>query len=191
MQEPMAKFQQWWREALQDSPLKQKSAVCVSTLDDLGYPASRFVDLKAVDERGLVFCSYLNSNKGKQISADPKVALTAWWDHMGYQIRVLGDATEISLQDAQSYWQSRHRAAQITTCAFVQSQPLEHEAELERRSALYGLTAPEVITKPENWGGYRINPVSIEFLTFRDSRLHLREYYQKQDEQWCKTLLQP
>lgn len=191
MLDPMLKFQQWWQQAICDSPLQQKSAVCISTIDELGYPASRFVDLKAVDDQGLVFCTYMDSSKGKQLSANPKVGLTAWWDHLGYQIRVVGTAEEIEQRQAETYWQTRNRDAQMTTRVFAQSQPLATEAELEERIREYAATAPDVIAKPDNWGGYRVKPISIEFLTFKASRLHLRELYQMREGQWSKGLLQP
>lgn len=84
MDKPIEKFESWWQEALADSPLQQKSAVCVSTIDEYGFPAARFVDLKSVTEAGFVFCSYFDSAKGKQIARNAKTAMTVWWDHLGY-----------------------------------------------------------------------------------------------------------
>lgn len=86
MDNPISKFESWWQEALADSQLQQKSAVCVSTIDENGFPAGRFVDLKSVSDSGFIFCSYFDSVKGKHIAREPKTAMTVWWDHVGYQI---------------------------------------------------------------------------------------------------------
>lgn len=192
MENPINQFKAWWRDALLDSPLQQKSAVCVSTIDERGFPAARFVDLKSVCDQGFVFCTYFDSNKGQQISMNNKAAMTCWWDHVGYQVRIVGHAEAISDKEADNYWAKRSRSAQATTFAFEQSQPLESEERLE---IVFEETLLELedkpIPRPVNWGGYRIRPISIEFLTFRENRLHLRECYQHSDGSWLKQLLQP
>ncbi|WP_430457978.1 pyridoxine/pyridoxamine 5'-phosphate oxidase [Rheinheimera sp.] len=192
MDNPIIQFERWWQAALADSPLQQKSAVCVSTIDENGFPSGRFVDLKAVSSTGFVFCSYFDSAKGRQISRQPKTAMTIWWDHVGYQIRVVGVTHVISDVEADCFWQSRSRSAQLTTTAFSQSEPLNSEHELSTRleasSAHY---ADRPVPRPKNWGGYRIKPISIEFLTFRESRLHLRELFEIKGDGWVKQLLQP
>lgn len=192
MQQPILQFEKWWREALTDSPLQQKSAVCISTIDEHGFPAGRFVDLKSVSETGFVFCTYLDSAKGRQITFNPKVAMTIWWDHLGYQVRIVGQAHQIPAVEADHFWNTRSRSAQLTTTAFEQSAAMASELELNSRlqhvAASY---ADQPIPRPANWGGYCIKPVSIEFLTFRQSRLHLRELFEHRAEGWVKQLLQP
>lgn len=192
MDNPISKFETWWQEALLDSPLQQKSAVCVSTINENGFPTGRFVDLKSVSEDGFVFCTCFDSAKGKQIARGSKASMTIWWDHLGYQIRIIGLAQEISVAEADRFWQSRSRSAQLTTTAFEQSEPLNSEHELAIR--LHDVSAKlvdQIILRPANWGGYCIKPVSIEFLTFRESRLHLRELFECTGNGWVKQLLQP
>lgn len=192
MDNPISKFELWWKEALAASPLQQKSAVCVSTIDEKGFPTGRFVDLKSVSDSGFVFCTYFDSAKGRHIAREPKVAMTVWWDHLGYQIRVVGSAQVISDAEADCFWQGRSRSAQLITTAFEQSEPLYTENDLttglEASSAQF---ADQAVPRPSNWGGYRIKPVSIEFLTFRESRLHLRELFETKNKAWVKQLLQP
>jgi pyridoxamine 5'-phosphate oxidase len=192
MENPFEKFNIWWKGALINSPLSQKNAVCISTIDGNGYPSGRFVDLKAVNELGFIFCSYLNSAKGEHINENAKIALTLWWDHVGYQVRVLGVAEPISENEAITYWKTRSKEAQLTTTAFEQSKPLANEEELvakiEHVSKQY---VKSDVPKPNAWGGYLIRPQSIEFLTFRESRLHLRELYTLEEGEWKKSLLQP
>jgi pyridoxamine 5'-phosphate oxidase len=193
MESPMEKFTQWWEAALVQSPLNQKSAVCVSTVGQDGMPSGRFVDLKGADEDGFTFCTYLDSAKGAEIRENPNVALTIWWDHVGYQVRIQGIAEPLPEDEAVKHWTARKREAQLTTLSFQQSQILEREEFLEQKLAeathrYEGMSVP----KPATWGGYRIRPRSIEFLTFRDTRLHKRELFDRDPAgAWSVTLLQP
>ncbi|MCO7187484.1 MULTISPECIES: pyridoxamine 5'-phosphate oxidase [unclassified Pseudoalteromonas] len=192
MNHPVEQFQQWWQQAKASSNLNQCSAVCISTLDEQGFPAGRFVDLKAADETGFTFCTHLNSQKGEDLRRNPKVAMTAWWDSLGYQVRVTGLACEISRADAARYWQSRGRDAQLTTLACQQSQPLSSmDTITDELRTLSNRFKEQAVPLPDNWGGFVIRPHSIEFLTFEQSRLHLRELYQHAQGVWHKTLLQP
>ncbi len=189
---PIEKFNQWWQQALKDSPLKQKSAVCVSTIDAQGFPQARFVDLKSASNDGFTFCTYLDSNKGADISNNNKVAITAWWEHVGYQVRIVGFAEQIDKAKAEQYWQTRNKEAQLTTSAFEQSQPLSEISQLETKfNQIKQDFAEKEVPMPSNWGGYIVKPVSIEFLTFAETRLHLRELFEKRDTQWQSSLLQP
>ncbi|MRN48215.1 pyridoxal 5'-phosphate synthase, partial [Brucella sp. 10RB9212] len=158
------------------------------------FPSGRFVDLKKVDRDGFVFCTYLDSQKGIEINNNPKVALTIWWDHVNYQIRVIGVANKLESSEAKKYWENRSFSAKVTTTVCDQSQRLDHESLLEDKfNNLYKMLKEERkdIPKPDNWGGYCITPLKIEFLTFKDSRLHLRELYEAHGKEWSMQLLQP
>ena len=189
---PISKFNIIWQEALKESPLKQKSAVCISTVDTNGFPQSRFVDLKSANENGFIFCTYLDSNKGKEILNNPKVSMTIWWDHLGIQIRIVGEAKKISQALAMKYWQTRSRDTQLTTTSFNQSQPISCKSQLHTKFELITQQMKnQAVPKPNNWGGFTIKPLSIEFLTFKESRLHIRELYQINNALWQKSYLQP
>lgn len=192
MENPIAKFNEWWAIAKKDSPLHQKSAVCVSTIKSDGFPSGRFVDLKDADENGFTFCTFMDSNKGLEISKNPKVAITAWWDHASLQVRIVGLAQLISNDQATLHWQSRTRDAQLTTLSCKQSQELKNEQELQDQLQQARIKFAEIdIPKPPNWGGYIVKPTSIEFLTFKPSRLHTRELFLLNADGWIKTMLQP
>ncbi|WP_257721302.1 pyridoxine/pyridoxamine 5'-phosphate oxidase [Piscirickettsia salmonis] len=192
MVDPIEKFNLWWNISKSDSPLKLKSAICLSTIDRLGRPSARFVDLKKADHNGFVFCSYLTSNKGHEISNNPNVALTAWWDHCGLQIRITGIANLLSVSENDKYWLTRARKAKITTSLSQQSQPLNDEQILiDQFHILEKKFHNEKVPRPKNWGGYQVKPTSIEFLTFKENRLHLREFFQLKETVWSRCLLQP
>ncbi|KNC65980.1 pyridoxamine-phosphate oxidase [Pseudoalteromonas rubra] len=192
MNNPIEQFLSWWQQAKAQPNLKQRSAVCVSTIDEQGFPCGRFVDLKAVSDAGFTFCTHLGSQKGQDLRRNPKVAMTAWWDALGYQVRVKGLAYEISRADALRYWQSRSHDAQLTTLVCQQSQPLvSMQAVTSKLETLGNDFQAQTIPLPEDWGGFVIQPLSIEFLTFKENRLHERELYQHENGAWCKTQLQP
>jgi len=192
MVDPIEQFNTWWKDALSDSPLKQRSAVCVSTIDADGFPNARFVDLKSVDQDGFVFCSYYDSAKGNDIAGNPKTAITIWWDHVGYQIRVAGMASKISEQQADLHWAGRSPEAQLTTLVSEQSKILDSEQSLHTAvTTARAKFDSDPIPRPENWGGYVVAPQTIEFLTFREDRLHRREQFEQHAQGWKIQLLQP
>ena len=185
MTDPIGKFKDWWKEALSDSPLKHKNAICVSTVDSNGFPNARFVDLKTVDDGGFTFCSYYDSAKGKEISQNPKIAITVWWDHVGYQIRIVGNASKIPEEEAEKHWSGRSVEAQVTTSISKQSNYLKSETDLMQAVEAKKLElAGNSIQRPANWGGYLAVPEKIEFLTFRQNRLHLREQFVRKSQNW-------
>lgn len=192
MNEPLVKFKEWWKKAKQNSPLKQKNAVCLSTIDELGFPNSRFVDLKSIESYGLTFCSSYDAPKGKNISKNSKVGLTIWWDHVGYQIRVIGKAFKADEDLSKKFWNSRKREAQISTHSFNQSEGVESEHLLIKKvKETEILFKDNEIPKPNNWGAYIIEPSSIEFVEFKEDRMHIRELYKLETGIWTKVLLQP
>ena len=190
--DPIATFNLHWRDSLRASPLKQKSAVCVSTLCADGFPNSRFVDLKLADDRGLVFCTSLDSAKARDIARNAKAGITAWWDHIGIQARFQGTCEPISDEEATVHWRSRSRDAQLTTASFHQSMPLDDPARLATTlQSTRREYADREIERPVTWGGYRLVPVHVELLEFRDDRLHVRTCYTRVGGSWKLGHLQP
>ncbi len=191
MNNPIVKFELWWSE-VKEIGLKHPGAVCVSTIDRHGFPSGRFVDLKDIIDDCFIFCTNLDSQKGHDIENNDKVALTFWWEAIGYQVRIIGHALQISSALADRYWQTRPRDAQITTLSCQQSKPLLSEHILQEQFEKVKKNAgSNDIPRPDNWGGYTVKPVMIEFLTFKASRLHLRERYTINGGSWGKELLQP
>jgi len=192
MHDPIQIFIAHWRHALERSPLKQKSAVCVSTIGRDGFPNSRFVDLKEADTRGLVFCTYLDSPKGQDISLNSKAGLTVWWDHIGIQARFQGSCVQISDEEADRHWKSRPWEAQLTSVTFHQSQPLHDPSALQERLKATRLQHQDKeVQRPARWGGFRLVPMFLEILEFKEDRLHIRTCYSRDNEAWKIAYLQP
>ncbi|WP_228270132.1 pyridoxine/pyridoxamine 5'-phosphate oxidase [Acinetobacter bereziniae] len=194
MNHPLRHLQDLWSKAKQSGVLPHRNVICVSTIDDQGFPHSRFVDLKEINQEGLIFCTDLKSNKAKEILNNPKVSLTIWWEHVAHQIRIQGFCSLIDTQLADSYWEKRVHDAQVVSYIFDQSQEiksleamqqkfLDEKSKYDRHNLIH----------PETWGGFIIKPIQIEFLEFKETRLHLRTQYSlnSTDQLWVKTFLQP
>ena len=189
---PIDLFLEWYTQATQNSPLQHPKAVCVSTVDKYGAPQARFVALKNVSKAGFTFCSAFDSPKGRELDANPNVALTFWWDHIERQVRVSGTATRISDEEADRYFQERSKDAQLTSLVSEQSKLLEQPEALEKKlhEAQVEYEDQEV-PRPQNWGGYCVRPMRLEFLKFKTNRLHERILFTCDADGWSKQLLQP
>jgi len=192
MHSPINIFKEVWRDARSKGSLKHRNAVCISTVDENGYPSSRFVDLKEAEESGFVFCTPLDSAKALDIERNPKVGITMWWEHVAMQIRIKGVCAPISEREADAHWASRLRDAQVATATFKQSRPLASPDSLvEGYSRAVAEYKGKAIPRPSNWGGFRLRPEHFEFLKFRENRLHLRTAYALVGGQWQESFLQP
>jgi pyridoxamine 5'-phosphate oxidase len=193
MQDPIKKFKLWWDKANENSSLKQPNAACLSTINKNGFPSGRFVDLKGVENRCFIFCTSLESKKAQEIKKNSNVGLTIWWDHMGFQVRIIGTAVSATDNDSARHWQNRSREAQITSVCSNQSEEINGVEKLSDKIEKFknGISPNSAIPKPSNWGCYEVQPKQIEFLTFSENRLHLRELYEKKDEEWSLSILQP
>ena len=191
-EDPIQIFQHWYAEATENSPLQHPKAVCVSTINPKGIPEARFVALKNVSSAGFTFCSSLNSAKGIAIDFNSQVALTFWWDRIERQVRVKGIAKRISDKDADEYFRKRNRSAQLTSIVSKQSALLENSDRLKQKlSEVEKQFEDREIPRPDNWGGYCVKPISIEFLKFRKNRFHNRTLFTCDRGEWSKQLLQP
>lgn len=192
MIDPISLFREWHRQASSLSTAGHPNAMCVSTVDGEGIPHARFVDLKAVRSDGFVFCTSYTSPKSIQIQAQAIVSLTFWWDHVGRQVRVIGHATRISDDEADIFFADRGRDAQIASWACDQSQHLgESESLADRITSARARFGEAQIPRPPHWGGYLVAPRRIEFLTFREDRMHERVVYESHESLWIMSTLQP
>ncbi len=183
----------WFREALDHEGLKEPNAMSVATVDADGQPAVRLVLVKEIREEGFVFYTNYNSQKGKHIEANPRVAATIWWPEMERQIRVEGVAEKISPEESTAYFKSRPKGSQIGAIVSPQSEPIPDATYLEEKlvEAEDQFQDQDVLERPENWGGYLIRPQLIEFWLGQPNRLHDRILYQREGQAWKRTRLAP
>ena len=181
---PFARFESWFEEA-RESEISDPNAMTLATADSRGRPSARMVLLKGFDETGFVFYTNLESRKGGELAENPYVALLFHWKSLRRQVRIEGPAVPVSDQEADEYFASRPRGSRIGAWASDQSRPMEGMFVLERRvaefTAKFGIGE---IRRPPHWSGYRIAPERIEFWREGRFRLHEREVFVRDGDNW-------
>ena len=154
--------------------------------------SARTVLLKAVDERGFVFYTNLESRKGLQLAKNPAAALVFHWKAIQRQVLIEGKVEQISEQQADEYFATRDRGSQLGAWASDQSRPLKSRVELLKRAvAVEARYIGREIPRPPHWSGLRVVPHMIEFWTGRKSRLHDRFRHTLGENGWEKQRLFP
>jgi pyridoxamine 5'-phosphate oxidase len=189
--DPLLQFRHWMEEAIQAEAL-EVNAMCLSTISKDGFPNSRIVLLKELDQ-GFVFFTNYESSKGKELAASPKASLNFFWPEIERQVRVVGTIEKISEKESDTYFFSRPFSSQIGAWASPQSQEISDRTVIESaQKRLEEEFKVNSIQRPPHWGGYRLIPHRIEFWQGRPSRLHDRICYELEEgTNWKKGRLAP
>ena len=189
--DPIALFAEWLRAAQKAEP-NDANAMTLATVDAAGLPDARMVLLKGVDAAGFSFFTNTESAKGQELAANPKAALVFHWKSLRRQVRVRGSVEPVSEAEADAYWATRARSAQIGAWASDQSRPLAGRHDFEKRIAEVGLRfGLGAVPRPPHWAGYRVVPETIEFWRDRPFRLHERLVFERAGEAWRTKRLYP
>ena len=191
--EPLRLFGAWFAEAKRSEPVNP-DAMALATVDAEGSPNVRMVLLKDFDARGFVFYTNVRSVKGSELAETPKAALAFYWKSLQRQVRIRGPVEPVAAAEADAYFATRSRMAQIGAWASKQSSTLEgrfaFEQEVARYTAKYAIGT---VPRPEHWSGYRVAAREIEFWQERPFRLHDRIAFTRSSpsDLWRKTRLYP
>ncbi len=191
--EPFALFAAWLEQATALEP-RDPTAMTLATVDADGMPNARMVLLKGADERGFVFYTNRGSQKGRELDISAKAALVFHWKSVNKQVRIRGTVEPVSEAEADAYFATRAKQAQIGAWASKQSEPLESRLAFEKAVARYAAKyAVGTVPRPPYWSGYRIVPTLIEFWQDRPFRLHDRIEFRREvpGAPWRKTRLYP
>ncbi|MEX0838900.1 MAG: pyridoxamine 5'-phosphate oxidase [Parvibaculum sp.] len=180
--DPIALFREWMELARAREP-EDANAFALATADKSGLPDVRMVLLKDVDARGFVFYTNLESDKGCELAENAQAALCFHWKSLRRQVRVRGQVSAVSAEEADAYFATRARDSQIGAWASRQSRPLEGRFELEREVAKYAMKfGLGKVPRPPHWSGFRIVPARIEFWRNRPFRLHDRLVFERETD---------
>lgn len=183
---PFDFFHQWFQEALKGNE-SEANAMILSTLGLDGLPNGRVVLLKELDH-GFVWFTNYESEKGRELEANPKAALTFFWPWLERQVRVRGIVEKVSVEESEAYFKQRPFASQAGAIASSQSEIIPNRDELDARFEEILARGESVhLMKPVNWGGYRLIPQWFEFWQGRSNRLHDRLFYSLQADGSWKT----
>ncbi|MGB1972141.1 MAG: pyridoxamine 5'-phosphate oxidase [Flavobacteriaceae bacterium] len=190
---PWVLFTQWLEEAQAHPAIEEANAMSIVTMGEDGFPKARVVLLKQYSEKGLIFYTNYASDKGRAIAAHPKVGISFFWPALERQIIIKGTAKKVSDKVSDAYFASRPKGSRLGAIVSQQSTTIANRELLTARLAAlekeYQNKTPE---RPAHWGGYSVQPTSIEFWQGRPNRLHDRlQFTQMSSHKWEAQRLAP
>ncbi|CAM3113308.1 pyridoxamine 5'-phosphate oxidase [Skermania piniformis] len=185
-------LQSWLADA-RAAAVAEPNAMVLGTVDAAGHPATRTVLCKGLEPDGIVFFTNYGSDKARHLSGNPYASATFAWPAIGRQVTLRGPTERVRPAEIADYWRIRPRGAQLGAWASAQSRPIGSRAELDRlldaAAARFGDTEP--IPIPEEWGGFRLRPDTVEFWQGQVNRLHNRIRLTRGSAGWSAQRLQP
>jgi pyridoxamine 5'-phosphate oxidase len=182
--DPIVQFRYWLNDALK-AGVSEPTAMALSTVGNDGIPSSRMVLLKNLDHDGFTFFSNYESRKGIQIAQNPSASLLFFWPQIERQVRIEGRVSKTPRHISDEYFLSRPEGSKIGAWASPQSQIVPSREYLDNLQEDYlELFRTKVLERPENWGGYKLFPHTIEFWQGRENRLHDRFEYKMNGNIW-------
>ena len=190
--DPVKQFEKWFGEAL-NSEVIEPNAMNLATVNESGKPSARMVLLKGLESNRFLFYTNYQSKKGKELERNPACALTFFWPELERQVRIEGIASRVASTLSDVYFQSRPRESQIGAWVSPQSVLIDNRNILEQRYAEIEkrFQGQSVLPRPNQWGGFQVEPFEIEFWQGGPGRLHDRIQYVKVDNEWKRYRLAP
>ncbi len=191
--DPVLQFTEWFEQA-QKINIADPTAMTLATVGSIGQPHQRTVLLKYYDEKGFVFFTNLKSRKAQEIQDNAKVSLLFVWLDLERQIMINGTAAKVSTAESARYFMTRPKESQMAAWVSSQSQVLSsRQMLLQKFAEMKRKIGAGKVPLPSFWGGYRVEPVEIEFWQGRKNRLHDRFLYSKNGESntWTIERLAP
>ena len=192
VKDPFYLFKIWLKMAEDDDKIDEPNAFTLSTVNKKNEPRNRVVLMKKLKQNGIVFFTNYDSKKGESIKKNKNVCLSFFWPSTERQVIIQGVVEKVDDETATEYYHSRPRGSQLGAWASPQSSEIASREVLENNLAQVELKYKDhEVPKPENWGGYIVKPVNIEFWQGRQNRLHDRIIFNKEEAQWNSKRLAP
>ncbi|MDD3035081.1 MAG: pyridoxamine 5'-phosphate oxidase [Bacteroidales bacterium] len=186
---PFDQFKLWYNEELECSSFLP-DAMTLSTVGHEMMPSSRIVFMKYFTEEGFIFFTNYRSKKGKQLEENPKASLLFFWPRLVRQVRIEGLVERCSEQLSDEYFNSRPLPSRASSLLSKQSEPLDNKDEFDNNVKRVAEN-PELVIRPNYWGGYILRPQLFEFWQNREHRSHDRFVYTPEGYGWRITRLYP
>ncbi|UOB17227.1 pyridoxamine 5'-phosphate oxidase [Abyssalbus ytuae] len=189
---PLQLFQTWFYDVEKYGNNEEANAMTISTIGLDNFPKNRVVLLKRYTYEGFIFFTNYDSEKGKAIEANPNVCLSFFWSSLERQVIIKGVAEKVERTVSENYFDSRPDGSKLGAIVSHQSSVIPNREALDLKlKQLEKKYENKEIPKPENWGGYLVRPISIEFWQGRPNRLHDRIRYTLKDWDWKIERLAP
>ena len=186
--EPFAAIQEYLTKSIEE---QGNAPMCLSTINENGFPNSRFVDLKSVIDNELLFGTDSRSTKAQEFIKINRVSACIWNKNQAIQIRIIGTIKVADENISDKIFETRNETAKAIANVSIQSQELNNMKELELQIAEFVEYSKGKMKRPNTWWIYRIIPKEIEILKFLENRIHLRTLYWNKDNIWQSKLLNP
>ncbi len=188
---PFVQFEKWFGEAMEIDP-QDTNAFMLSTCSKEGRPSSRIMLLKGVDDKGFVFYTNYLGRKSKELIENPFASILFFFKELHRQIRIEGRIEKVTREESAEYFHSRPVESQVGAWASIQSSKIESRESLEKKFKDYDKEYEgKEVPLPDYWGGFRLIPDYFEFWQGRESRLHDRISYEKENDSWIQSRLSP
>lgn len=189
--DPVVLFRRWYEDA-ERAGIHLPNAMALATASADGRPSIRHVLLREIEDRGFVFYTNHGSRKGIELAENPRAAFSIYWRELDRQISVTGDVSRVSEEQSDAYFATRPREARLGAWTSRQSSKIGSRDELMERFAAFDADYPgDEVPRPPFWGGFRIDPVTVEFWHGRQHRLHDRFLYERAAGGWTIRRLAP
>lgn len=191
--DPINLFNKWFYEVQDFGGVDEVNAMTVSTIGLDGFPRARVVLLKKFNEEGFIFYTNYDSEKGKAILTNPNICLSFFWSSLERQVIIKGIAEKTNHDISNNYFASRPDGSKLGAIVSQQSEVIPNRAYLENKlKDLEVYFQGKEILRPDNWGGFLVRPIAVEFWQGRPNRLHDRiRYTYQEDYTWTKERLAP
>ena len=193
LENPIELFKDWFNEA-KKTEINDPNVFTLATVDANGIPSARMILLKGYDQNGFVFYTNLNSKKSSDLKENPNASLCFHWKSLLRQIRITGEITKVSDEDADLYFKSREYESRIGAWASKQSSVLKNRDELYQEIENCKKKYPDKnnVPRPSYWSGWNLKPNQVEFWLYGKNRIHQRlKYTKSQNGIWSRSLLSP
>ena len=189
---PIELFKIWMSEA-EKNEINDPNALSLATTNQKNEPSVRMVLLKGLSDKGFVFYTNLDSPKSSDLKKNPKAEMCFHWKSLQRQIRIFGSIVHVSDEEADNYFNSRPYKSKIGAWASDQSKVMRKKEEflkkIEELKNKY--KDKEKVSRPKNWSGWCLSPITVEFWLGDKFRIHERLKYIKISNSWKKEILYP